>query len=73
MKTVAIELPDDVLDEIGEEYARTLAREALLVKLYDLGQISGERAIEALGISRESFVDVLDGYGVSAFDESEPE
>ena len=69
MKTLGIELPDDVIAVVGEDKARSLALEALLVKLYDLGEISGGRAAEILGISRRAFLDILDDYGVSEFDE----
>lgn len=70
MKTVHFDLPDDVLDAVGEEQAGTLAREALLVKLYDLGEISTGKAAEILGISRREFLDVLGRYGVSEYDDT---
>lgn len=70
MKTLHIELPDDALDGMSEEQAQAVAREALLVKLYDLGVISTGRASEILGISRRAFLDLLGEYGVSLFDES---
>lgn len=69
MKTLRIELPDDALDGMSEEQAQAVAREALLVKLYDLGMISTGRAAEILGISRRVFLDLLGEYGVSEFDE----
>lgn len=69
MKTLRIELPDDALDGMSEEQAQAVAREALLVKLYDLGMISTGRAAEILGISRRAFLDMLGEYGVSEFDE----
>ncbi len=46
-----------------------LARESLLVGLYDLGKISSGRAAEVLGISRREFLDLLGHYRVSEFDE----
>ena len=69
MKTLRIELPDDALDGMSEEQAQAVAREALLVKLYDLGMISTGWAAEILGISRRAFLDLLGEYGVSEFDE----
>ena len=48
---------------------QSLAREALLVKLFDLGEISSGWAAEVLGISRREFLDLLGQYGVSSFDE----
>ncbi len=70
MKTLRIELPDDALDGMSEEQAQVVAREALLVKLYDLGVISTGRASEILGISRRAFLDLLGQYNVSLFDEN---
>ena len=45
---------------------------ALLVRLYDLGEISGARAAEIPGISRRAFLQLLDDYGVSECDEDMP-
>ena len=70
MKTVEIELPEDVIAEVGIEDIRRVAREALLVKLYDLGTVSSERAAEILGVSPGEFLDILDEYSVSEFDDS---
>lgn len=70
MKPLSIELPDELLALIGEHRAQALAREALLVRLYDLGEISSGKAAQLLGISRRAFLDVLGGYHVAIFDES---
>lgn len=70
MKALYIELPDELLSSIGEDKAQTLAREALLVRLYDLGEVSTGRAAEILGISRRAFLDLLGAYGVSEFDDN---
>jgi len=70
MRNVQIELPEDVLAAVGEDQVRTLAREALLVRLYDLGEISTGKAAEVLGISRREFLDLLGRYGVSEFDDT---
>lgn len=69
MATITIELPEDVVAEIGEARVRSLAREALIVRLYDLGEISGERAVEVLGVTRYEFLELLDSYGVTVYDE----
>lgn len=70
MKTVHFDLPDDLLDAVGEEQAGVLAREALLVKLYDLGEISTGKAAEILGVSRREFLAMLGRYGVSEFEDT---
>jgi predicted HTH domain antitoxin len=66
-----IECPDELLDFPGQTRTglEKLAQEALLVRLYDLGQISSSRAAEILHISRREFLDLLGRYGVSVFDE----
>jgi len=46
-----------------------LAREALLVRLYDLGELSSGQAASLLGITRREFLDLLGTYHVSIFDE----
>jgi predicted HTH domain antitoxin len=70
MRVVQIEYPDDVLAGIDEEHLRTLAREALFVKLYEQGLLSSGRAAHLLGISRWEFLDLIGRYGVSPFDDA---
>lgn len=70
MKSLELEVPDDLYASVGEEQMRALAREALLVRLYELGRVGSGRAAEALGMSRRDFLTtVLGRYGVSHFDE----
>jgi predicted HTH domain antitoxin len=68
---IRIECPKDVLGLPGQSQAtlEQLAREAMLVRLYGLGQLSSGRAAEILGVSRRAFLDLLSEYGVSVFDE----
>lgn len=63
--------PDElqVLTRQPPERLNQLAREALLVRLYDLGEISSGQAAEFLGIPRRAFLDVLGTYHVSVFDD----
>jgi predicted HTH domain antitoxin len=70
MKALPIDLPDDLLAAIGEERARSLAREAIVVKLYELGEISTGRAAELLALSRREMLDLLGRHGVSEFDDA---
>jgi predicted HTH domain antitoxin len=72
MTTFQIEYPPTLLElaDLERSELEALAREALLVRLYDLGKISSGRAAELLGISRREFLDLLSQYNVSEFDES---
>lgn len=71
--TLRIEYPEELLDqaEASKEELQDLAREALLVRLYDLGKLSSGKAAELLSIPRRHFLDLLSDYGVSPFDESQ--
>lgn len=70
MSMLSIELPEDLVTAFGAEKTQSLAREALLVKLYDLGEISSGRAANILGVSRRAFLDLLGQYNVSIFDDT---
>lgn len=72
MATLRIDYPEDLVRESGHTKGslEALAREALLVRLYDLGRISSGRAAEVLGVTRREFLDLLSRYNVSEFDES---
>ncbi len=70
MKSLELEVPDDLFASMGEAEMRALAEEALIVRLYVLGNVGSGRAAQLLGLSRREFlVDVLGRYGVSHFDE----
>jgi predicted HTH domain antitoxin len=71
MAILSIKLPDDIRNalSIGEEELADLALEALLVKLYSRGELSSGKASELLQVSRRQFLELLDQYGVSTFDE----
>lgn len=71
MSSFQVTLPDDLLALPGVERAALsqLAREALLVRLYDLGELSSGQAAGFLGISRRAFLDLLGTYHVSALDD----
>ena len=71
MAKLLIDYPDDLLalPDQTPESLELLAREALLVRLYSLGQIGSGRAAEILGTSRREFLDLLAHYGISIFDE----
>jgi predicted HTH domain antitoxin len=67
--TITFALPEDIVQNLSFDQVALLglAREALLVRLYDLGEVSSGRAAEILGISRRAFLDLLGQYGVSVF------
>lgn len=72
MTVLQVDYPEDLVRESGhtQESLEALAREAVLVRLCDLGRISAGRAAEVLGITRREFLDLLGRYNVSEFDES---
>ncbi|MEO7909129.1 MAG: UPF0175 family protein [Roseiflexaceae bacterium] len=57
------------LPNLSQERLEIIAREALLVRLYELTLISSGKAAEILHTSRREFLDLLGRYGVSEFDE----
>ena len=69
MKTLTIEIPDDVLfalrkDESG--FVKEL-RLAAAVKWYELGLISQDKAAEIADLSRAKFISELSRFKVSPF------
>jgi predicted HTH domain antitoxin len=68
--TLQISYPDELLEDKPKVELEALAREALLVRLYDLGEVSSGKAAEILGIARREFLDILGRYNVSEFDEN---
>ena len=59
MRTITIELPDYV------GISETEAQRLLLLKIYQEGLVSAERAAEALGCSKWEFVQLLGAHRVS--------
>ncbi len=71
MAILQFELPDEVRNTLAlnAQELTALAREALLVRLYERGDLSSGKAAEILGITRRAFLEVLDRYGASSFAE----
>jgi predicted HTH domain antitoxin len=72
MKTITIEIPEDLPLEVGtsdEDIARE-ARLALAILWYDRGQISQGKGAELAGLTRAEFIDELGRANVSALQTS---
>ncbi|GAB2768969.1 hypothetical protein GCM10027275_09530 [Rhabdobacter roseus] len=63
MKTLTIELPD----EVNEKEAKM----AMAAALFDKGIVSSGQAATFVGISRREFLETVGQYGVSIFGETE--
>ncbi len=64
-----LNLPDGLSNKSLRDLS-LLAREALVVRLYALGELSSGEGAELLGISRREFLDLLGQYNVSLFDDT---
>ena len=72
MKTITIEIPEDLPHEVGtsdEEIARE-AQLALAILWYDRGWISQGKGAELAGLTRAEFIDELGRANVSALQTS---
>jgi len=71
MAILHIECPDELLNLPEQTTAslESMAREGLMIRLYERGLISSGWAAEVLGFSRRAFLDLLGQHGVSVFDE----
>lgn len=69
MKTVTLELPEDVFSAIRkspDEFVRDL-RLAAAVHWYERGEISQEKAAQIAGLDRTDFLDALARLGCETF------
>ncbi len=53
----------------NQQQLEALAFEALVVRLYALGELSSGEGAKLLGLARREFLALLDRYNVSLFDE----
>ena len=70
MLTLHIQLPDGAIARDPAE-PEVLAHEALVVRLYDLGELSSGEAADLLRLSRREFLDLVGRYGVSIVDDTQ--
>ncbi len=56
------------LTEKNQQQLEALAFEALVVRLYALGELASGEGAKLLGLTRREFLDLLDLYNVSLFD-----
>ncbi len=57
------------LTEKNQQQLEALAFEALVVRLYALGELSSGEGAMLLGMTRREFLDLLNQYNVSLFDD----
>ncbi|MDP9314012.1 MAG: UPF0175 family protein [Chloroflexota bacterium] len=69
MMTLTIQVPDKLASK-DKHQLEMLAREALVVRLFDLGELSSGEGAELLAITRREFLDLVGRYGVSVFDDT---
>ena len=53
----------------SQQQLEALAFEALVVRLYALGELSSGEGAKLMGLSRREFLDLLSQYNVSLFDD----
>ena len=67
---ILVELAVPAESALGDEEARSVARESFYVELFRLGLIGSGRAAALLGVNRSAFLDILSTHGVSWWDET---
>ncbi len=63
-----LQVPDQFSGK-NQQQLEALAFEALVVRLYALGELSSGEGAKLLGLTRREFLVLLDQYNVSLFDE----
>lgn len=70
MKVIEIEVPDEIINLIGEKEARKEAKEAFVLDLIRRGKISKGKAAELMGMSLWDMPELLAKYRIPWFDYS---
>jgi predicted HTH domain antitoxin len=65
---IHIQVPEQLTGK-SQQQLEALAFEALVVRLYALGELSSGEGAKLLGLSRREFLDLLSQYNVSLFDD----
>lgn len=63
-----LQMPEQFTDK-SQQQLEALAFEALIVRLYVLGELGSGEGATLLGLTRREFLDLLNQYNVSLFDE----
>ena len=63
-----LHVPEQLTDK-SQQQLEALAFEALVVRLYALGELSSGEGAKLLSLTRREFLDLLDQYNVSLFDD----
>ena len=61
-----LQVPEQLTDK-NQQQLEVLAFEALVVRLYVLGELASGEGAKLLGLSRREFLDLLNQYNVSLF------
>jgi predicted HTH domain antitoxin len=64
-----LHVPEQFADK-NQQQLEALAFEALVVRLYALGELGSGEGAKILGLTRREFLDLLDQYNVSPFDDT---
>jgi predicted HTH domain antitoxin len=62
-----LQVPEQLTDK-NQQQLEALAFEALVVRLYALGELASGEGARLLGLTRREFLDLLNQYNVSLFD-----
>lgn len=62
-----LQVPERLTDK-NQQQLEALAFEALVVRLYALGELGSGEGAKLLGLTRREFLDLLNQYNVSTFD-----
>ncbi len=63
-----LQVPEHLIGK-SQQQLEALAFEALVVRLYALGELSSGEGAKLLDVTRREFLDLLDQYNVSLFDD----
>jgi predicted HTH domain antitoxin len=66
--TMQLQVPEHLTGK-NRQQLEALAFEALVVRLYALGELASGEGAKLLGLTRREFLDLLGQYNISLFDE----